>query len=471
MSLKRRAYVGIAAAAFLSACLDITAPPPPVVAPAVIHRAAIDTLATGAVVLDLLASDAVRVEVRYWNETGNILEVRDAVPAAGQGILLPELEAGHHYTYLVSAYNSRNVPCEPARGEFDVPGLPADLAMVRFVTRGTSTMPLTMVQSFMDFMGFVIVDRTGAPVWWWRAKGSPQGFARRANGNFVLLDATKGLYEVTPARKLVHAMTDRAVGVVHHDVLVTPENTVLFLTSDTRTVADSTLTGDAIWEWTPETGAVRKRWSVFDALDPATDVGPKSNAADWTHANSISFGDHGNVILSLNWLDQVLSLSPDFSRIEWRLGGHGSTYTFAPDASFHGQHTAEILPNGHVMMFDNGRDRAAPNRYSRALELALDAGTHTASVAWSYRATPEAYSPYMGSARRLANGNTFVFFPLPQNVYGASGTSGGFEVRPDGSVAFELRVENSGVPAPIYRGEPLASLIAPDRSALVRVSP
>ena len=75
---------------------------------------------------------------------------------------------------------------------------------------------------------------------------------------------------------------------------------------------------------------------------------------------------------SFRHADQVISLSPDFKTIEWRLGGPGSSFSF-PDPSdvFHGQHGVLELPNGHLTMFDNGNYRPE-GEYSRALELELD---------------------------------------------------------------------------------------------------
>ena len=48
-------------------------------------------------------------------------------------------------------------------------------------------------------------------------------------------------------------------------------------------------------------------------------------AGEWMHANSLSIGPRGNVLVSSHYLNQVLSLSPDWRRIEWRLGGPRAT--------------------------------------------------------------------------------------------------------------------------------------------------
>ena len=58
-------------------------------------------------------------------------------------------------------------------------------------------------------------------------------------------------------------------------------------------------------------------------------------------------------------------------RILWRLGGKNNEFTFVNDPErFSQQHSIRRIPNGHVMLFDNGNYHAVP--HSRAVEYALD---------------------------------------------------------------------------------------------------
>jgi hypothetical protein len=240
-------------------------------------------------------------------------------------------------------------------------------------------------------------------------------------------------------------------------VVPTSDNTILFLAKDERVVGDSTLVGDAIWEWTPETGQLVKRMSVFDFLDPARDIGTRSSRSDWVHANSLAYGDHGNLILSLNWLNEVVSIAPGFAGIEWRLGGRGSTLAFGADAQFQGQHAVQQLANGHLLMFDNGRDREGADRYSRALELQLDVVGGVASRVWSFAPSPLIYAPFVGSARRQRGGATVVHFGTV-DVQGATGPVSTFEVGPDNQIRWHLVIQNVGGAGLSYRNEPLESI-------------
>ena len=89
----------------------------------------------------------------------------------------------------------------------------------------------------------------------------------------------------------------------HHDVIVTPDNTVLFLAIDTGTVNDTVWEGEAIWEWDPATDVLTKRWTAKDFLTPKTDRGARTVPGDWLHANSLSIGPRGNILVSFVWND------------------------------------------------------------------------------------------------------------------------------------------------------------------------
>ena len=442
----------------LTSCTDMSGPPMAVSPPPDVEHVQADTSETDRILLDVVLNEPGTVRVEYWNASGERIRVQVPLSAATGSILLPRMEAGATYQYVVEGVSDDGHVGSGMTGAVTAPALPADLAALHLDAEGTPSLPLTMLEVNATFRGFVAVDGAGKIVWWWRTQGSPRGFTRRANGNLVLNDLATRLVEIAPNGEVLHELLPlpHDARSAHHDVVATPDNTLLFISLDRRPTGDSTLAGDAIWEWNPETGASAMRWSTFDFFNPSTDVGTHSGADDWVHANSLALGDHGNVILSLNWLDQIISIAPGWSSLEWKLGGRGSTYAVTGDIGFAGQHSASLLANGHIMMFDNGRDRAAPYKYSRGLELALDEVSHTARRAWEFRTTPDTYAPYVGSSRRLANGNTMICFGTPAGfAYVATGPMAVYEVRPDGHVVWKLKIDDANL---VYRATPMASI-------------
>jgi hypothetical protein len=151
-------------------------------------------------------------------------------------------------------------------------------------------------------------------------------------------------------------------------------------------------------------------WKAFEKYK-LTDVGPGVNLRDLafvhTHLNSIDFDLDSNLIVSSRNLDEITKIDRKSGEIIWRMGGKNNQFTFINDAvGFSAQHSATILPNGHLLLFDNGNFHTP--HFSRAVEYRLDQTAKTATLVWSYRNTPDVASIFWGNAQRLKNGNTFI---------------------------------------------------------------
>jgi hypothetical protein len=194
------------------------------------------------------------------------------------------------------------------------------------------------------------------------------------------------------------------------------------------------------WDMSARTDTVV--WDPFDFLDPVTErtnatnsdpginsdsrspmpcAGATASIEEWTHSNSLQVAPTGELLQSIRHLDTVIAISPQFDRIAWRIGRFRSDFAFPnPSDRFYHQHFARLLDNGNLLLFDNGNGRPAAEGglYSRALELALDWESMTATNVWEYRhlmsnqdgSTSYKYTNATGSAERLQNGNTLVSF-------------------------------------------------------------
>jgi hypothetical protein len=343
------------------------------------------------------------------------------------------------------------------------PPLPADLQAIKITTTGTLTSQYALLHLFAEqgFKGYALVDGAGRIAWHYRTKDYPFGADRRKNGHFVFMDKGRGLVEVDRAGQVVHELAQRdPEREMHHAIVVTPRDTVLYLAFDTEDHAGKRLKGEAIWEWNPDTGEDVKRWRSWDFMDPALDRSART-AGEWLHGNSLHVGPRGNVLLSFHYINQVISIAPDWKSVEWRLGGVRPTIAVPADQQTSAQHTAaEIAPN-RILMFDNRTDLQP--RYSRAVEYAIDPPSPEGSGAarggnakqvWEWKPPNHNYASAVSSARRLANGHTLIAFGMEKGRNGSTGPTEAFEVTSNGAVAWHLVVE--GVMT-MFRVEPINS--------------
>ncbi len=132
-------------------------------------------------------------------------------------------------------------------------------------------------------------------------------------------------------------------------------------------------------------------------------------------AHFIPGAKSGDVLLSLRNLDMLVVLDPHSDKIVWALRG-----------GWRLQHDAKMLPNGHILMFDN-QGNLMTNGRSRVLEIDPKSG----GIVWSFAGTnddPLDSGDNRGGAQRLANGDTLI---------NESDAGRILEVTPDGSVVWE----------------------------------
>jgi hypothetical protein len=125
----------------------------------------------------------------------------------------------------------------------------------------------------------------------------------------------------------------------------------------------------------------------------------------------------GNVLLSLRSLDMLVVMDLQADKIVWALRG-----------SWRKQHDAKMLPNGHILLFDNRGDLVTEHGRSRVLEI----DPRTGGIVWSYDGTssdPLDSPENRGGAQRLSNGNTLI---------NESNAGRLLEVTPDHKVVWEF---------------------------------
>jgi hypothetical protein len=441
----------------LAGCSELTIP----VNPGSVLEVSVDSAAgpiarTLTVRLDMPAP----IEVTWGAPGTPVLTVAADSFSLEHRIVLPRLRAGRTYEAEASVLNGTT---QVVRTTFHTGPLPAEVAGIDLDVTGSPTVPVALVEiaGSTGFTGFLMVEE-GEVVGYVPVNGSLFGMTRRADGDLVLLHPAEGLLVHRVDGTVVHRLPQSgdeapaSYGTIHHDLTATPANTILFIANETKDVNGETVVGEALWEWDPEAGTVRQRWSAFDHLDWATLRGARTVAGNWLHGNGISYGPRGNVLMSLRNVDQVISIAPDFSRVEWSLGGTNGTLAIADADRFYGQHYVTEPAPGRVLLFDNGYERPTGGLFSRAIEFAIDTRRGTATRVWEYRHSPGIYAALVGSARRLPNGNTTVLFGMLQGHNQSTGPLTAVEVTPDGTVAWRLTV--GPLLTRLYRVTPVESL-------------
>ena len=165
--------------------------------------------------------------------------------------------------------------------------------------------------------------------------------------------------------------------------------------------------GNRIWEW-----------HAADHLDPDRHVVTFNDLRDeWSHGNTVAPLPDGRVMFSFRNISTIGIIEKATGEIVWQLG----------DEVLAQQHDPNLLPNGNVLVFDNGshrKDTGLP--FSRVIEV----DPANDEIVWEYRDNPayNFFSAYISGARRLGNGNTLI-------TEGAFGRM--FQVTPAGEVVWE----------------------------------
>ena len=467
--LVRRLFLSVFTVLVLAACNDesITAVADTTVPPALVTAATVTE--AGSPIFRTLSVDLDGpggVVVDYWTENASRLRITSEADTSTHELFIPRLRAASLYNFEVTPISSSGNTGSVFQGSFETDSLPPELAALQFEIIGNATFPLLMLEILhpKTLAHPIIIDTDGYVVWYRPLAEHQGGFGRLANGDFVFSDL-EGLKVVTPMNEVVATLTEADAAMrsgqdafsIHHDVIVTPANTALFLVrAGTVTLRDTVWVGEEIWEWDPTRDDLTKRWAASNFLSPETDRGLRSKPSDWLHANSLSVGQRGNILVSFFFLHEVLSIAEDYQSIEWRLGGPASTFAVADNAMEAGQHTAAEVSSNRVLLFDNGRDRPSGELFSRALEIELDQVAGTAQIVWEFRPQPSIYTPIISSARRLENGNTVVGFGLATGERLSSGPLAVFEVTPQNRILWRLVV--SAGATWIYRSTPITEI-------------
>jgi len=325
------------------------------------------------------------------------------------------------------------------------------------------------------------------------------------------VEVNSGMQERSMTNALLANVTDAALSHEAHVDTVDPALPVLTLGADERAFANLTAPqkGNKLVRWDRAAGTTAPLAALFDYFDPVRDHGACSTSAqacgpasavpgggdsaaalaaalpalpadddeastpaDWAHANAACRGYEGNYLMSARHLSAVVSwksgavAAGSVRELDFVMSGEGVRASLAPASTLYfgydqessrhyNQHCVRQLPNGNVMMFDNGDTRPAAQldakgRFSRLAEYKLDRAAGVATLVYEFRpmlnATHYQYSFHAGSIARLTNGNTVGGFSCDSTAahHDASGkldcSHMAYEADKDGKELARMRV-------------------------------
>ena len=150
---------------------------------------------------------------------------------------------------------------------------------------------------------------------------------------------------------------------------------------------------------------------------------PTPCSPDWAHANTIEYlpdtplgrrdkrFKRGNLLFSLRSIDIIGVIDPSIDRVVWAWG----------PGTLDGQHQPTMLPDGNILIFDNGTYRG----HSIIREIDPVGGDSI----WEYSDPDRFFSPFRSGNQRLPNGNTFICECDAGRL---------FEVTPEGEVVWDF---------------------------------
>ncbi|MBU1705039.1 MAG: aryl-sulfate sulfotransferase [Nanoarchaeota archaeon] len=206
---------------------------------------------------------------------------------------------------------------------------------------------------------------------------------------------------------------------IHHDIIITPDNTIMTFTKEMHrykgrdvdfcVIVEFDQQGKELWRWSSweHLSELKSRHKALELDMPKVlffDMVKKKPKTPWggnydyyrfnslqiIPKNDLKFQE-GSILVSARHGSLIFILDNGSNEIKW--------FISKKDIGIEGQHSAQLLPNGRLLIFDNGRYRG----WSRVIEL----NPKTMKIEWEYK-SDDFFTLSQGYVQRLENGNTLI---------------------------------------------------------------
>ena len=249
-------------------------------------------------------------------------------------------------------------------------------------------------------------------------------FQKIKNGN-ILVAGRRTIYEFDMmGKQLDKTLIDNNYG-IHHDVFELPNGDLLlcvgtrdaYIEIDGETILSDS---DFMIHYDRKQSKIVKKWDLAKHLDVSRDDLNFFRGGDWLHMNALEFDPRDSTIIVSGRNQGLIKVTWD-DKLKWimspkqhwgKSGRKGKGYETKPylltavnanDVPFAkdiqtghksakdfdfpwGPHAPYLLPNGNIVVFDNGpfRNYNNENNYSRAVEYKIDEKKKTFKQVWQY---------------------------------------------------------------------------------------
>ncbi len=413
--------------------------------------------------LQLETNTAVGIELVVVGRNGNASTITQRFDTRGTDFELQVLGLyeDHNNEVQIRLLDTNNEVMETEVVLIPTAALISDLPQITIDVPSNATAPEF---NFTNYFGFTtnfnpqrafMFDQFGDIRWYLDFSTHPilsslfydNGMTRLQNGNLLFGDGGTGsIYEIDLLGRIQDSWSLQGND-FHHHVIEKPDGNLLVTITDTT----KPTVEDVIVEIDRNTGQFTTIWDLNNSLDNTRRGWPTALAdleIDWFHANALEYSASDNEIIVSGRTQGIVKLNAqnEVSYIlaphnDWdALSGNGTQLTQFlltpldiqnqeitdmdvllgnsnhPDFEWSWyQHSPILLPNGNLMVFDNGDNRNFINAgpYSRAVEYEINEENKTIKQVWSYgkERGQETYSRIVSKVSFLADKNTVLFTP------------------------------------------------------------
>lgn len=309
----------------------------------------------------------------------------------------------------------------------------------------------------------MILDNSGAPVFYKKLDTAAYDFKKQPNGNLTYFSArAQKFYEMNTSYQIIDSFEcGNGYPTDLHELLLYPNGHSFLMSYDPQRVnmrslishgdSNAVVIGLIIQELDENKNVIFqwRSWDYFNILD-ATHVNFTEPEIDYVHGNAIELCNDGNILISSRHLDEITKINRSNGDFIWRMGGARNQFRFInEELAFSHQHAIRELDNGNLTLFDNGNFPTNINPIheqvpvSRAVEYQIDEVNLVATLVWQYVNQPAIFGFAMGYTERLPNGNTIIGW--------GAGSPSVTEVNAAGQKVFELSLQPGQVSYRAFR--------------------